>query len=288
MTFDQFFKQMIRDFLKGCEIFPDTPVGKLPLKIDLIIKCPKKATGPVAISILETHFAPINLFEYKSSHDLPKKQDLAKLMGYLGLYCDQHEVGLDEIPAKFSLWYIAAKYPVFLGELLNEQIIVETGTPGLYQLQVPFLCPYFVLVINELEIIEENLPLLLLSSGEPLKNTIRMMDQKGIIQPSKLEKYLRLAYVMNYEVLGKMTEMERLLPESVRRSIKLLIQDIGLREVIEQIGLDEVIKVIGRDEVIKAIGLDEMIKTVGLDEVIKAVGLDKVEKALRKLKKRPK
>jgi RNA polymerase-interacting CarD/CdnL/TRCF family regulator len=115
-----------------------------------------------------------------------------------------------------------------------------------------------------------------------------MMDQIGIIQASKLEKYLRLAYVMNYEVLGKMTEMEWLLPESVRRSIKLLIQDIGLREVIEQIGLDEVIKVIGRDEVIKAIGLNEMIKTVELDEVIKAIGLDKVEKALRKLKKRPK
>jgi len=270
---------MIRDFLKGCEIHPDTPVGKLPLKIDLIIKCPKKATGPVTIPILETHFAPINLFEYKSSHDLPKKQDLAKLMGYLGLYCDQHEVGLDEIPAKFSLWYIAAKRPAFLDELLQAQIIIETDTPGLYQLQVPFLCPYFVLIINELAIIEENLPLLLLSSGEPLKNTIRMMVRRKLVQDSPLEKYLRLAYFINYEVLGKMTEMERLLPESVRRSIKLAIQDVGLREVIEDIGLDEVIKTIGPDEVIK---------TIGLDEVIKTIGLDAVEKALRKLKQKHK
>jgi len=58
---------------------------------------------------------------------------------------------------------------------------------------------------------------------------------------------------MNYEVLSTMTEMESLLPESVRRSIKLWVQDMGVKEVIKEIGLDEVIKTVGLDEVEKAL-----------------------------------
>ncbi|MHA1652174.1 MAG: hypothetical protein ACTSYB_18485 [Candidatus Helarchaeota archaeon] len=172
VTYDNFFKQLIQDLLKGCEIQPDTSVGKLPLKIDLLIKCHQKSAEPATIPLLEARLTQLNLIEYKSSHDIPKKQDLAKLIGYLGLYCDQHRQGVREIITQFTLWYITANRPPFFDALLEELILTETDVRGLYQLRVPFLCPYFLLVINELDISEENLPLLLLSSGKTLRNTI--------------------------------------------------------------------------------------------------------------------
>ncbi|MHA1385214.1 MAG: hypothetical protein ACTSR3_15800, partial [Candidatus Helarchaeota archaeon] len=96
MAFDSFFKQLIRDFLEGYEIQADSPVGKLPLKIDLVVKYLKKP-GEALIPLLEGHFTKINLFEYKSSHDVSRKGDLSKLMGYLGLYCEQQKIGIEQI-----------------------------------------------------------------------------------------------------------------------------------------------------------------------------------------------
>jgi regulator of replication initiation timing len=123
------------------------------------------------------------------------------------------------------------------------------------------------MIINELDINELNLPLLLLSSGETLKNTIRLLVRATIFPESKLKKYLRLIYIINYKEVHQMSEMQSFLPESVKENIRLAIEDVGLKEVIESIGVEKVIK------------------AVGLEEVIKAVGIKKVESILQKLKK---
>jgi hypothetical protein len=276
MAFDNFFKQLMRDFVVGCEIQPDVPVGKLPLKIDLVVKCPKKSAEPLTIPMLETHFAPVNLFEYKSSRDIPKKQDLAKLVGYLGLYCDQHGIGIEEISSHFSIWYLSANRPTYFNTLLQDAAIVETGMKGLYKLQLPFLCSYYLLVINDLEVIEENLPLLLLASGETLKNTIRLIDRIKRVLDLKLEKYLSLVYFMNYEDVREMTEIQSLLPDHIKRNIKLAIEDLGLEEVIKAVGLERIVE---------AAGLEKMVEAVGLEKMVEAVGLEKMEKILQKLRK---
>jgi len=256
--------------LRGCEIQPDISVGKLPLKIDLIIKCHRTSTEPVTIPLLEAQLTQMNLIEYKSSHDIPKKQDLAKLIGYLGLYCDQHHQGVREIITQFTLWYITANRPAFFDTLLKELIITETDVRGLYQLQAPFLCPYLLLVINEVDISEENLPLLLLSSGETLRNTIRLIIQKGGITEPLLEKYLSLAYLINYKDVYEMTEIQSLLPESVKKNIKHAIKDIGVKEVIHLIGLGEV----GSDQGSRLRGSDQGSRLRGSDQGSRLRGSD--------------
>ncbi|MHA1267493.1 MAG: hypothetical protein ACTSRS_19820 [Candidatus Helarchaeota archaeon] len=264
MAFDHFFKQLLQDFLSDYEIHSDEPVGKLPLKVDLVIKLLHEPAKSI-IPLLENLFKMINLFEYKSSHDKPKKHDLSKLIGYLGLYCDHHTIGIDQIQSSFSLWYVSVKRPKFVRELLKNHYIKITATKGLYQLNVPFPCPYHIMIINELDITIDNIPLLLLSSGETLKTTINFIAQKK----------------------------QSILPKNIQKNIKLAIEDIGLKEVIhiigleeviKAVGLEEVIKAVGLEEVIKAVGLEEVIKAVGLEEVIKAVGLEEVEKVLKKLK----
>ena len=100
MTFDAHFKQLIQAFLKQCDIQANDPVGKLPLTIDLIIKCLERNTSGISIPVFKNHFSCINILEFKSSHDPPGRDDLAKLVGYVGLYCHHHGIGLDEIPEK--------------------------------------------------------------------------------------------------------------------------------------------------------------------------------------------
>ncbi len=275
MTYDNFFKRLISEFLTQCEVEPDVSVGKLPLRIDLVIKCHRTPSSPMTVPLLEAHLAQINLIEYKSSHDLPKRQDLAKLLGYLGLYCDQHKHGLKTIINQFTLWYISALRPSFFDSLIKESVITSTSSPGLYQVQVPFPCPYFLLIIDELNISEENIPLLLLSSGETLRETIRLIARKGRLREKSLEKYLNFAYIINYKDVSDMTELQSVLPESIRESIKLAIHDIGIKEVIDLIGIEEVAKVVD---------LKELIKVVDLKELIKAIGVEKIEKLLKDLK----
>ncbi|MHA1265881.1 MAG: hypothetical protein ACTSRS_11685 [Candidatus Helarchaeota archaeon] len=234
MTYDHFFKRLMQDFLTQCKLQLDVPVGKLPLKIDLVIKCPYKFKGQGRIPILETNFAEINLIEYKSSHDIPKNQDLAKLIGYLGLYCNQNKQGIDVISTQFTIWYISAKRPSFINNLLEKKIITPKKSPGLYQLQIPFLCPYFLLIINELDISEDNLPLLLLSSGKTLRETIPFIFKKEHFNKSSLKKYLSYVYLLNYKDVSDMTELQSSLPASLKENIKLAIHDIGIKEVWDQ------------------------------------------------------
>ncbi|MHA1324777.1 MAG: hypothetical protein ACTSRL_18450, partial [Candidatus Helarchaeota archaeon] len=235
MAFDHFFKQLLQDFLSDYEIHSDEPVGKLPLKVDLVIKLLHEPAKSI-IPLLENLFKMINLFEYKSSHDKPKKHDLSKLIGYLGLYCDHHTIGIDQIQSSFSLWYVSVKRPKFVRELLKNHYIKITATKGLYQLNVPFPCPYHIMIINELDITIDNIPLLLLSSGETLKTTINFIAQKKIMLNPKLEKFLSLMYYLNYEEVHQMTEMQSILPKNIQKNIKLAIEDIGLKEVIHIIG----------------------------------------------------
>ncbi|MHA1381820.1 MAG: hypothetical protein ACTSRG_25905, partial [Candidatus Helarchaeota archaeon] len=187
----------MHDFLSKYEIQPDSQVGKLPLKIDLVIKYLQKPAKHL-IPLLEDKFSRINLFEYKSSYDAPKKNDLPKLIGYLGLYCDQHKIGIDRLLPDVTLWYISVNSLKFLKKLVTNNHIIATENKALYELNIPFPCPYYIMIINELEIIEENVPLLLLSSGDTLKNTIRLIARKNITLDPKLEKYLCLMYYMNY------------------------------------------------------------------------------------------
>ncbi|MHA1266899.1 MAG: hypothetical protein ACTSRS_16800 [Candidatus Helarchaeota archaeon] len=258
MTYDNFFKRVVRGFLTHCEVESDVSVGTLPLRIDLVITCRHPPSNAMTVPLIERNLAQINLIEYKSSHDLPKSHDLAKLFGYLGLYCDQKKLGLELIRNRFTLWYISARRPSFLDVLLRESILTSTNSPGLYQVRVPTMCPYFFLVIDELDVCEENIPLLLLSSGETLRATIRLLARRGRLDEKSLTKYLNFTIIINYKDVSDMTELQTRLPASLRENIKLAIQDIGLKEVIHLIGIEEVVRVVDLKELVRVVDLKEL------------------------------
>ncbi|MHC1591880.1 MAG: hypothetical protein ACXQS8_07330, partial [Candidatus Helarchaeales archaeon] len=260
MAHDNFFKRMMQDFLKQYDVQPEVSVGKLPLRIDMIIKRSQKQITEMKIPVLERHLKQINLIEYKSSHDAPRHHDLVKLIGYLGLYGDQNKLGIDLIMKKFSLWYVSARRPSFLDSLFKNDFMEILPSRGLYKLKAPLPCPLFILIISELEVSEENIPLLFLSSGKALRETIRFIFREKMNEITGLEKYLSLIYLLNYKDVHDMTEIQSSLPKIVRENIKMAIKDIGIKEVIQLVGLGDVIKEVGLGEVIKEVGLDEVIK----------------------------
>ena len=71
-------------------------VGTLPLEIDTVVRCTSGQQVQLAIPLLAMHFSRDILIEYKSEADKTGKKNIAKLLEYIGLYGDQHGIGIEE------------------------------------------------------------------------------------------------------------------------------------------------------------------------------------------------
>ncbi|MHA1372388.1 MAG: hypothetical protein ACTSRA_22030, partial [Promethearchaeota archaeon] len=61
MAFDSIFKSFIEGIVDEAVLFINVAVGKLPLKIDVVIRGQKKPIFKERIPILEERFADLNL-----------------------------------------------------------------------------------------------------------------------------------------------------------------------------------------------------------------------------------
>ena len=257
MAHDATFKQFIKEFLKDCDIRVNEPVGKLPLAIDLVITCPQGAATGIELPVFKENFSAINIVEFKSGRDNPDTSDLPKLLGYVGLYCAQHGIGIDIMDRKVTAWYISARKPAFIDDLLLKKAFEPTPTTGLYRLLISSLFPCFVLVIDELDFAEANLPLLGFGTGEILKKFVVEMNERRLRHElsTELEKHLTTICVVNHGVLQDMTETKEILPDIFAENLKLVIQDMGLSKVLELIGTKETIEAL-----VEKVGVDEIEK----------------------------
>jgi hypothetical protein len=121
MVFDYIFKRIMSEFIGFCDARAEK-VGVLPLEIDTVARCKGDVPVPMRMPLMVQHFATDNLLEYKSAGDKARKESLSKLLGYVGLYGDQHGIGLEEMRSRLTAWYITAKHPVFLDGLLEAKI----------------------------------------------------------------------------------------------------------------------------------------------------------------------
>ncbi|MHA1251668.1 MAG: hypothetical protein ACTSRP_16875, partial [Candidatus Helarchaeota archaeon] len=75
MTWDATFKQIIAKELVDLEVRSDVSVGKLPLRIDLVIKKTKEICDTNSLTTFIHLLKKINIIEFKSSHDKITKAD---------------------------------------------------------------------------------------------------------------------------------------------------------------------------------------------------------------------
>jgi hypothetical protein len=288
LAYDAFFKQLVREFFQNVKIHPDFTVGNLPLSIDLIIN--PKPTGP--FKYLQWFFALLkeeNIFEYKSSHDSPRTKDLVKLMGYLGLYAHQCNLILSDLFENVTLWYISVKTPLFFNDCLKNRVFQPTATSGLFEIKIPFPCHYYLVVVDQLEVVFDNLPLLLLSTGIQYKNTLQLLKQTDLRSDPLVQKYLTLNYYINYREVTQMEGVAELLPDDIKTNIRMAIEHIGIQKMIDAVGIKEVVDQIGIKEVVDQIGIKEVVDQIGIKEVLKELlkshSKSEIEELLNKMEK---
>jgi hypothetical protein len=274
MAFDYLFKRIMREMLPSCDAKPED-VGDLPLKIDAVARCKGDHPTAMMVPLLEKSFSRENILEYKSSSDKRRKENLSKLLGYVGLYCDQHDIGIDEMRTRLTAWYITAKRPRFLDELIQKKLVTITGDPGIYEVNHVFPCPCRVVVCDEVIVNDANIPILVLGSEETIKAAIRHLARASAGVRHAMETIISLIYLFYHDKVKDMTEMNDILPPEIRASMKHAIEAVGLEEMITEIGIDKVIT---------AAGIDKVITEIGIDKMIEAAGIDKVEAALAKAK----
>ena len=178
MAFDNIFKLVTRELLVSCDAKAEK-VGTLPLEIDAVARCKGGKPVPPTIPLVTRHLSSDNLFEYKSEADKATKESLSKLLGYVGLYCDQHGIGIHEMRGRVTAWYITARHPGFLGELLAGNVATRTSDAGVYEVVAGFPCPCRVVVCDELDVNDANIPLLVLGSVGTVKKAIVQLARAG-------------------------------------------------------------------------------------------------------------
>ena len=230
---------MMRELFKSCDAKAEK-VGTLPLEIDTVARCERGKPVPSMIPLVTKNFSSDNLFEYKSEADKASKQSLSKLLGYVGLYCDQHGIGIDEVCNRVTAWYISAKRPPFLDGLLASRAATSASDIGVYDVIARFPCPCRVVVCDELDVNEANIPLLALGSVGTVKKAIEQLARAGPEMRRAMGRIKSLIYYFYHDEVKNMTEMKEFTPKDIRRNVKHAIEEIGIEETIEEIGIDKV------------------------------------------------
>ncbi|NMC07776.1 MAG: hypothetical protein GYA24_21360 [Candidatus Lokiarchaeota archaeon] len=287
MAFDNIFKIMMRELLKSCDAKTEK-VGTLLLEIDMVARCDRDKPVLPTIPLITSHFSSDNLLEYKSEADKATKESLSKLLGYVGLYCNQHGIGIDEARERVTTWYISAKRPSFLNGLLASKIAVMASDAGVYDVITGFPCPCRVVVCDELDMTDANIPLLALGSVETVKKAIEQLARAGAEMRRNMGTIKSLIYYFYYDEVKDMTEMKQFTPADIRRNVKHAIEDIGIEEAITDLGIKRVVEAVGVDKVIDAVGVDKVIDAVGVDKLKEAIARKEAKGASsrKSLKKR--
>nr|MDO8111302.1 hypothetical protein [Candidatus Sigynarchaeota archaeon] len=256
MAFDYIFKLVMKELLASCDAKAEK-VGTLPLEIDTVARCKAGAQSQVPIPLLAKQFATDNLFEYKSEGNMTRKEDLSKLLGYVGLYGDQNGIGFNEMRGRITAWYISAKRPGFLDKMLTTGIAVASADAGVYEVVTGFPCPCRVVVCDELDVNDGNVPLLVLGSIETVKKAIVHIAHAGSILRNTMRTIISLIYYMYHDKVKDMTEMDEIIPPDMLQSMKHAIEDIGIEAVLKVLDINKVIDAVGVDKLKEAIARKE-------------------------------
>ena len=283
MAFDYIFKRTMALMLASCNAKAEK-VGNLPLEIDTVARCKTGQQATLSIPLLAKYFSTDNLLEYKSEADKADKESLSKLLGYIGLYADQHSIGIEEMRTRLTAWYITAKHPKFIDELLAGNIATTGSDDGVYEIMEGFPCPCRIVICDELDVTDDNIPLLVLGSIETIKKAIVQLSRATPGLRNTMETIISLIFLFYRDKVKDMTEIKEILPADVRRSMLHTIEDIGLEEMIKEIGFDKVIDAIGIDKVIDTLGINKVIDSVGIENLKEAISCREEEK--RKLVKK--
>ncbi|MHA1686443.1 MAG: hypothetical protein ACTSYD_08570 [Candidatus Heimdallarchaeaceae archaeon] len=223
------------------------------------------------------------IVELKFANESLNPRKLFKMLGYFAFFCERKDLDIEKISEVVPI-IVSARKPAKLFKKLKEEkyTIEKIEINGIYKINFLFVT-IMVVVLSEIPVVEEFLPLLLFSQGKKLKETLKFIFSK---EKNPFISWSYILYQREVIEIAKATGkgLDRI-SLNVREAIMSLgirnvINDIGLKKVMEEIGIKEVIKEIGIKEVIKEIGIKEVIKEIGIEELLKESNIEDVIAAL--------
>ncbi|MEX2716428.1 MAG: hypothetical protein Q6370_009010, partial [Candidatus Sigynarchaeota archaeon] len=124
---------------------------------------------------------------------------------------------------------------------------------GVYEVVAGFPCPCRVVVCDELELSDDNIPLLVLGSIETVKKAIVQLARAGPELRRAMGRIKSWIYYMYHDEVKDMTEMKEFTPADIRRNIAHAIEEAGIEETITELGIAKVVDALGVEKVKDAI-----------------------------------
>ncbi|MFU0781516.1 MAG: DUF4351 domain-containing protein [Thermoanaerobacterium thermosaccharolyticum] len=210
------FVTAIKEELKDekVEIKQEEYLSKEPLRIDVIII--KKEKDVKINKRIGQIFKRYNIIEYKSPDDYVSIDDYFEGLGYVYLYksimnaYDKSRKEVDDIKIEeLTLTFVCSNLPKKLISFLAEhKIKLDNSDNGIYYIHNEWI-PVQIIVLSELENVEENYPLMVLSNNMYFKNAIeklftsineakeydnkiRLIEAAFRIDPSKVSEVIKM------------------------------------------------------------------------------------------------
>jgi hypothetical protein len=173
------FVTAIKEELKDekVEIKQEEYLSKEPLRIDVIII--KKEKDVKINKRIGQIFKRYNIIEYKSPDDYVSIDDYFKGLGYVYLYksimnaYEKSRKEVDDIKIEeLTLTFVCSNLPKkLISFLVEHKIKLDNSDNGIYYIDNEWI-PVQIIVLSELENVEENYPLMVLSNNMYFKNAI--------------------------------------------------------------------------------------------------------------------
>ncbi len=263
--FKGIFENILRPYREQVEIFTELEVRRDPRYIDVAFIKKENISRDIPLYTIFSIMNKWNAIEFKSVVDKPTKTIFAKGLGYIVDLLENKNVEFEDMfDSSFCL--ITVNVPKFLRDILEKHFEKAQSGIYLYDKKISFI----VVLINELEIKKENMPLLVFASGEKIEEVIKRVAK------SDDKTYLSLLHILHRDEVVKITESMGVVIDPYADSIRKAMYDIGIDRVIQIVGLEEIINQVGLEEVIDEIGLKRVIDEIGLKRVIDEIGLKRV------------
>jgi hypothetical protein len=256
---DAVYKQVLQRFFQKqkVSIATEVEVGRLPRTIDIAIVCSQEESQKLALVSPFTFLARYNLLEFKSSSDPLTSAEYKRIIAIAYLYLA--EVGIDNL-SMLTVCAVTAGKPLKVLTQLSELVRFSNVSQALYKSEH---FPFYVLVIPELSIEEQNYPLLLFSKGRKRKMFLKELVRRRAIE------YLRLAYQLYPEDIMEVFSMSKDYP-TLEENIRVIVNDLGLSKILG---------VVQPREIAQAIPVEQ--KETLLRVLLEQLGTEKAESILR-------
>jgi len=274
MAFDNFMKQLFKKISLN-QAISGYSIGPREKQIDIVLQPREKVSKieflPSILKKKKHHY----VIEFKSHGDVFKENDVAKTAMYKWGYCYTEKLPINLYKHLIGCMIITKKERWFT-DAIQKGIFEKTKYQGIYKHAQGTID--YVIIINELKLLKENLGLLLNASNEKLKDVLHFMRTNHFIQNNILENYLySKCFLLNEsEDEELMAEVKKILQHKHEKSIRNAVNIIGLEKVIESVGLEKVIESVGLEKVIESVDDEEYL----FKKVLNKIGKEKMKKML--------